>query len=459
MSSPTFISKIGLHAPFLLDKGVLYQLCRPGKENKNIIDCAGVKFETKRSLSMQQMEEMYFNSNLQQLSELGKDFIKKHYSDKAQVASTSEFSNIIAGYRTVKFIVEEIFPAFIDNEDVGDILTQKTQKNLPSKDKLSINDIIASADNTYILDKIEKKEFSDFKNKLYNCIDTMKNPYSKLSTSPNLGRKSKKDVSTGTSELSEIKNLLQGFYSELNASTIGTSTDERYIENLSKSIFLSALGKFYSVDGEFKYIDEVENVDLDYRFHLEKKFLYKFVDGYDYQVSSAGSETVKATMLDKLIRDHDIVQGDIGVKLTKREGSDTERLYIFLKVPQYALKEPDYERYYLFEPCHVVMNISYSANGSFNFSNPMVMEKYVHPFLSGSVPWNGICMGGYDLPSRLNTPDKIIQYLSDARKVIMKGYIRGSNPYNSLSKFDFKQVTKEHLEQNNIPVTNIWGTK
>jgi len=124
-----------------------------------------------------------------------------------------------------------------------------------------------------------------------------------------------------------------------------------------------------------------------------------------------------------------------------RTGSSNEYI-IYKHTGEYALKDY-YGRIYLFPDCRVAV----STLGGLQ---PMVLERYKHPFLLGYTARQKICTGDYET-TRGFTAEDVIQTLEEGINALYYGYnSRRRNGYHSLDRIT-QHVRNVDFDEYRIP--------
>ncbi|MBI4148062.1 hypothetical protein HY490_02115 [Candidatus Woesearchaeota archaeon] len=161
----------------------------------------------------------------------------------------------------------------------------------------------------------------------------------------------------------------------------------------------------------------------------------------------------KLNILAATIDKKDVDFGTWGVLL------DGPKIIMYVNVPRYALRDwlnAKEEYYAAFPPAKVAIHISPNTQPSL----PFILGDYSSPFCSGKNA--EICMGrawynGLPILDKLPIPERCATYLADAAKIITRGYTVNGYGGQTRTLSVFKQVPKEYLEREGIPITNIEG--
>lgn len=138
--------------------------------------------------------------------------------------------------------------------------------------------------------------------------------------------------------------------------------------------------------------------------------------------------------------------------------------YVYVTTPEYALKSPHIrgeKRYLPMPPAKIGVGVYYDSHSRrIVVSNPVIMNRYRHPFIPyRGEPMYGICLGTYD-PSRAKhkpPEEAIMTLLSKSKEIILMGYRRGSSPYpdNSLKESLWRGwITKREVERRGLVCLN-----
>jgi len=140
---------------------------------------------------------------------------------------------------------------------------------------------------------------------------------------------------------------------------------------------------------------------------------------------------------------------------------------MYLKVPRYALRDwlnTEEEYYAAFPPARVAITITPEGP-----SYPYILGTHKNPFHNyvgggdNSDEIRSICMGTEWTKTEKNrlqglpVPERCAKYLTDAAKILTKGYT--TTGYGGMTRTlkVFPRVSKEFLEKEGIPITNIDG--
>ncbi|MBW1917477.1 MAG: hypothetical protein JRI57_05580 [Deltaproteobacteria bacterium] len=118
---------------------------------------------------------------------------------------------------------------------------------------------------------------------------------------------------------------------------------------------------------------------------------------------------------------------------------------IYKHIGEYVLKDY-YGRFYLFPDCRVAVSTLAGLQ-------PLVLERYKHPFLFGYASWQKICTGDYETTKNF-TAENVIQALEEGINALYYGYnSRRRNGYHSLDRitqhvrtvdFDDYRISADH---------------
>jgi hypothetical protein len=122
------------------------------------------------------------------------------------------------------------------------------------------------------------------------------------------------------------------------------------------------------------------------------------------------------------------------------------------------LKSPHDKEYYRFGKAKIGLEIIASGRNSIEIREPLVLNEYKHPFLSGYSSKQKICMGVYktDSARRLPPGQAVLTILTKAQENLMMGYKTGDNPHNRLDydHFGAYRITKQEFVRSGLACLN-----
>lgn len=439
MIPPTFLFEIGKKSPFLIDNGRFHQISdvETGTKNEKSFKIDNVIMYAVPSLKLEEMEEIYFEKNNKEIHKFQEEYIHSIIND-AELYYEEDIKKFLKNNEIVEFIINKIFPYFIDNED--DI--KKILNKEDNKEKEKYLDNIVKKEDKFFQEIVNQK----LKEKKQNFVDIKYQLIDEINKEEAIKEKKKEDKMMSNEEL-EIKSLL------------AKADPEKYIERIRflpddvlKKKIICFLGEVYIQENDktkhYGILQELENT---YTKNLEKKIKLQSIEKYEKQLQVMSETKAKSEAIKDILNKEEFSIGDIGF-LKKDEG-----YYVYLKVPEYALKYPSEETYYKFSPCRVAARICKGEKGFYS-DDAKVIENYSHPFLSSNCSWQKICLGGYSKHGK-DDAEKIADHLSTAKKVIMRGYVDEASPHHNLSFFSSKIVSKKTLDKEGTPITNVWRKK
>lgn len=234
--------------------------------------------------------------------------------------------------------------------------------------------------------------------------------------------------------------------------------EKRYLSRLINKLKTSKLkisGRYY-----FPILMQGENLDEVlslYKKLIEKQVKLAAVEHNEFQTLQMSEIARQREQLSRIADLHSFELNGAGYEL--KDGG----YYVYVTTPEFALKSPhfsDAKHYLPFPPAKIGVKVSYDNYAEkYVIGNPLVMNQYRHPFLSARASMQQICLGSYKPSSaRVLQPDQAIQtLLSKAQEIIMMGYRRGNNPYqsNELTKDRWRSwITKREMERRGLVCLN-----
>lgn len=533
MIPQTFLLEIGKKNPFLIDNGRFYQISEreTGARDEEILEIGSLKMHAVPSMNLDEMEGIYIENHEKEINKFKEEYIHSVIHN-SNLFSKKDLEEFLSKNKTIEYIINEIFPYFLQDTNNIDDFIKSREKGKSKKDETTIDTIIQNVINgesekiediaiikKKLIDDINNgedqfrkdekndlsekyevdRDYEDFRvgdkvigigqyngieidgtkgevieiegGKIgvrwkkdiggHNCGGKCEKGYGWYVNKENLGllnpvpiKKSKYGGIELSEEQKEIKKLLsrESPFEDLRESVSGKREIKSYLNRILKKRVLCVLGNIYSLGKEKSKLEgTLEELDRAYRYSLEKKIKLETIDEYEKQLEIISKERAKSNALKKLIQENEFTVGDIGFK------KHDNMYYVFIKVPEYALKNPyNDNNYYRFPACRVAVPVKINREGNVEYSGPQVIEGYSHPFTGmSSDKWKGICLGNYHNPGKNNT-EKIVNFLSAGKNVLMRGYVRGVHPITSLTDFNRKSVSEDVLKKEGVPVTNVW---
>ena len=202
--------------------------------------------------------------------------------------------------------------------------------------------------------------------------------------------------------------------------------------------------------------DDINAVELLYKKLIEKQVKLSAIDHNEFQTAQMCEISRQREQLSRIA---DLTNFELnGAGYEYKDG----RYWAFVTTPEFALKSPHIssERRYLpFRPAKIGVSISYdSSRDKFIIGDPVVMNQYKHPFLSGYSSMQQICLGHYHSSDARNLPveQAVLTLLTKAKENILMGYRSGSNPYKRLTSEYFSEgwMTKREMERRGLVCLN-----
>ena len=114
MIPKTFLSEIGSVAPFSIENGTFYQISdtRTGKRNEKQLSINRLEVFAVPSLTVREMEALYFEQNSDEIHEFQEEFIKTAIKN-ARLYSEKDIKDFLKKNGAIGFIINEIFPYYL----------------------------------------------------------------------------------------------------------------------------------------------------------------------------------------------------------------------------------------------------------------------------------------------------------------------------------------------------------
>ena len=160
----------------------------------------------------------------------------------------------------------------------------------------------------------------------------------------------------------------------------------------------------------------IPQIDEAYKQYLDKIFRLESIEEFKDQLKEIQRIRSRNKLLERLKDKNEFEIGDIGY--LRKNGL----FYVYLKIPKFAMKHPNKEEYYGFDPCRVGVNLNIS-NGEIYGGEGVVIDAYSHPFLPRQMtPFQRICtLGRAANTAGLKRADQVAKLLDDAKNVFIHG--------------------------------------
>jgi len=192
---------------------------------------------------------------------------------------------------------------------------------------------------------------------------------------------------------------------------------------------------------------------------VEKKLKAEAFDRYEQQTTDIYELAEEKKRLEHIAKMSNYERKGAGFKIVHGD------YYAFVTTPKYALRSPHVsspKRYVVFEPATIGVRVRHISGRNFEFSDPMIMHSYTHPFLGEASAYKTICLGDRGFSAahsakRLSPERAVLALLDQGKKTLMMGYNSGNNPHKSLQKESWPESrwkTKEEVERKGIVCLN-----
>lgn len=160
----------------------------------------------------------------------------------------------------------------------------------------------------------------------------------------------------------------------------------------------------------------IPQIDEAYKQYLDKIFRLESIEEFKDQLKEIQRIRSRNKLLERLKDKNEFEIGDIGY--LRKNGL----FYVYLKIPKFAMKHPNKEEYYGFDPCRVGVNLNIS-NGEIYGGEGVVIDAYSHPFLPRQMtPFQRICtLDKAANTAGLKRADQVAKLLDDAKNVFIHG--------------------------------------
>ncbi|MBT7902353.1 hypothetical protein HN587_00710 [Candidatus Woesearchaeota archaeon] len=224
------------------------------------------------------------------------------------------------------------------------------------------------------------------------------------------------------------------------------------IKNKLRSLMLNFGGTFFIP----LYVEDNSQVKENYQKLLEKHVKLDAIRDSGFQSRQLAQVAEEKRNLEQIANLRNYEKNGAGFELVNGV------YYVYITTPSYVLRSPHNGNYYKFPPGKVGVTITldgrYRRSDQFKVSNPIIMNSYEHPFLSGSGSQQTLCMGAYntDRARRLSPEQCVLTLLTKAQETLMMGYRTGNNPYRRLgdSQFGHKKVSDSTVRRQKLICLN-----
>ena len=481
MVPQTFFADLAKRMPFVMFHNRLYQLDdRPSDENFLII--GNQHFGLTPSAYLEELEHLYRELKANEIFEFKKQFIESRISK--EMKPSEELNKLTQNSKIVHFIFYELFPlynetdddidALLAGEDVGEDDTRKNIDALIDEEfgtyDVTIRDIqslkaellegLGVHEAKDILQIQQQEEFDDEDED--DLDDMLQDYYQKKGVIQREQKISQilqqKQGSQQHKKTDKISQLIQkhkggeGLETVLQGSPIFVFHDKVYQLEVNKNPESSEIIVLNNTTCTLKLLSNLNTIEDAFKQYFAKQFKIEAVEEFEEQLLEIQKIRARNKRLGEFANKESYEMGNVGY--LKRGGN----FFFYIKVPKFAMRHPDPSQdiYYKFEKCRVALRLHCNNDKVHSHPNPVVIESYPHPFLSGSSERNHICLGRYKYHEG-KTPEEIKKVLSDAVNVIINGYTKNCNPYNSIT--DFRTIPLDEAKEKGYQITNLHGGK
>ncbi|MBU0461712.1 MAG: hypothetical protein KJ574_03945 [Nanoarchaeota archaeon] len=491
----TFITRLAeKEEPFAIIDGRLYQVSER-EARATTLNLGETALGLVPAETVQNLERFYRNLHAQDIEQQMRSFLEARL--QKEIKTQKELKRFLGDNRAVQFIVYEVFPHFMDKDDNLDELIQEANDGNGKKKKKEKKDTEPAADIDALLNgekpaEITLADYQKAKAELIKEIEQEYNAEQKAEEARRLAEEQrtqagqKRAVPQETDELEQMltthyqqKGLLQAEPAQKPLEKL--KQGDGLVEILGNKDVLVMLGHVYQLaqtkDDADTFVavkgkrfalapfTNVESVEDAYQRFLAKSIKIDAVEQLEDQVREIEEAKAKFKGIEGLAKKNEFQAGDVGFM------KHDEGYYVYLRVPKFAMKHPKRDDYYLFEECRVGVRINYS-DGELHIGEPVVIDKYRHPFLQGNTAFQHICnLAGW----RGNGYDKamqVVKRLSDAKNVIMHGMtvrsfrshggtdIHDSHYWSEVlkDKLAGRDITRAKAEKEGYQITNfLWN--
>ncbi|MFH1637992.1 MAG: hypothetical protein ABIB71_06210 [Candidatus Woesearchaeota archaeon] len=448
--------KMAEEAPLVIFGGQLYQVAE-GPESDNYIEVEGMKYSLIPAMHLDDLEGLYEEVEAEGVFKFKKAYVQGKINEA--IKSHKEMTDIISKNKVIGFIVKEVFPFYLGDEDsIDDTIEGKGKgENL----KVTIEDILKKGmgkgtrqEEKKVKRKsprpaLEEDEDLEADEENIQDIDDFLS-----STAPKAYRKRFEE--TSESRLSyktpnkQLGKLLKG-----NFACFGKTMFKLSQRNVKESeILLSLEGIKYSLEMHVP----LQELEAEYMDRISKSLQKQAIRESDEQNKVIADLEEESKALDDILNREEFSLGDVG--FIKRN----DNYYVYLKIPECAMKHESRNEFYSFKPCRVALKVRMSGK-DFQYDGPYVIEAVRNPFVGSHSSWQGVCTGNYDRHKlrNLSTGAKIAHILSDTKSGLMgMAYdkrVDEHHGHHPLGSGYFPTISVAEIKKKNLPVLNISGKK
>lgn len=500
-----------LESPIITFKGRLYQ---PGIEtlrDDNYFDTGNAKYELNEISKPIELEELYYTHEKETLEQFKREFSNQRLN--STYMSNEEIQRQLGDNSTLKLLITEILPVItsirVDNQINAALNDQSYEKsseleeliqNINTNSRTNRRNTSSNSSNSNNSHNAEraKEELIRQVNREYNNLVrrptenrlegqiltvlennsetreamTIFNDNSIYNTELTGGSNflrledSVYELVTTSKLMEEFRsNIDQHYYQQL--TQIPATKDPlevlqyvrenyQYVRHAVKSRIRNKLKSTKVKIGEQYliplFVEETSYMLDDYKKLTEKKLKIDAINHEEFQAQTIARIQEEEEQLEKLINTNKYEINGAGFE--KRSGE----YYAYITTPEYILRSPHNNNYYKFPKAKVGVTIRASGRNSLTIGDPIVMNRYSHPFLSDSSSMQRLCMGNYSTSHarKLNPGQAVLTLLTKAHENLMMGYRTGSNPYKKLNNESFsnKKISEAQFRNSGLACLN-----
>ncbi len=455
-----------LETPLIIYNDTLFQTTL-GDNGVDFLDLAGIDYSVEPVMEIDELESLYMERNQEAIVAFQTRFMRT--LSRQDYMSRDRINQLISNNRTLAFLADRVLPLITD-ENRDQRLLELLGEDIVYEQPEGAVEVPLSV--LRELARVKRDLVSRIENE-YRPVTNASGDYSALTQA--LGTNPFLIVDDRVYMLFTVPELGEEFQEEMTPSACAAF--RRFPTTASKDEAASLLTtERFDIDrrlySKLKNLVNTSSVFLDDRLYfpilvgsaddverlhgnlLEKRIKIAAIENDEYQSLELHKIAEQRQRLEQLANRREYVVNDAGFKILNGG------YYAFVRTPPYALKSPhvsSQDCYVPFGPAEVAVRISQSGSG-FDVGNPIVINSYAHPFLSGSSSMQKICLGSWSTASnthRLNSEEKVARLLDQGTKTLMTGYRSGNNPYNRLDKNHFSDwLTREQVDRRGLVVLN-----
>jgi len=408
--------------------------------DKNFLRINNTKYKVTESASLKSLEELTYTHNIKEFDNIESMFLEGIVEEGKEIITKTGKDYIL-----MDFIVNEVFPYFRGSGDEGRVASLLGEKVQHEEKKIEKKKTISSKKARHLEDYISKITEKIAKEKLSQPKKTIR-------------QRKKLDDILGHNEIdlnikdyypeSVFGNIIGG----KNAAII-EGTFYRLIEDegMDEDTLLNIDGKEYI----FLAPENLSPIKERYYFELSKLLRINTLKKL-YNQQSLIELMQNDSEIEDLVNMDEYSERDFG--FIKKGGQSNPYYYLFLKVPEHVLRDPELGYYHHFRGSRVAVKLYLNSSGEVSYEGPMMVERRSHPFSSNTNEYAGICMGNYERSklNRLKRGEAVARLLTDAKHTLLSGYIDSdTGPERRLCKYTRNKISLEEIERKGLQITNV----